>query len=253
MRYLLFDLFGVIACHQPPSGIAEIERVAGIPAAELWEAYWALRQPYDRGDQDGPAYWRAIAARLDRTFDGDRIAALIAADLRSWREVDQAMVDYVGELAESSGSTLGLLSNIPVELADDIERRHRWLDRFRVRAFSCRIGHAKPESGAYEWCLRAFGCAPSEVLFIDDREENVAAARRAGMHGHRFTSRTALRALLSDGSAVRPAGERFGGTDSVRSAPGEAGQQGGGDADHHDGREHQHAEVQAEPGRGADQ
>jgi putative hydrolase of the HAD superfamily len=106
------------------------------------------------------------------------------------------MVTLVGELA-AAGRRLGLLSNIPPELAAHYEARHdSWLSGFEVRGFSCRIGHAKPEPGAYEWCLRALGTAPADVLFVDDREDNVAAARAAGLRGLLFTGAADLRAAL---------------------------------------------------------
>ncbi len=51
-----------------------------------------------------------------------------------------------------------------------------------------RQGSAKPEPAAYEWCIRELGLPPGEVLFVDDRAENVDAARRLGLQGHVFTS-----------------------------------------------------------------
>jgi putative hydrolase of the HAD superfamily len=196
MSVLLFDLFGVIARHQSSTGLAELERLAEVPARRLWAAYWALRQPYDRGDETGPEYWRRIAAELGVRYSRRRVGELVAADVHSWREVDPEMVELVRELA-ARGERLGLLSNIPVELADDYERRYDWLGVFSVRAFSCRIRHAKPEPGAYAWCVERLGVPAEQVLFIDDREQNVAGARAAGLRGHRFTSAAELRGLLA--------------------------------------------------------
>ncbi|MFI1680801.1 hypothetical protein [Streptomyces sp. NPDC020607] len=62
------------------------------------------------------------------------------------------MVALVEELA-AAGQPVALLSNIPKELAAHYEERHSWLKHFQVCAFSCRTGHAKPEPGAYHWCL----------------------------------------------------------------------------------------------------
>lgn len=194
MPILLFDLFGVIAKHQSEAGRARIEHVAGVSGPGFWQAYWSLRPPYDRGDQYGPAYWRTVAEKLGQGFTDQRIADLVAADVDSWSEVDEEMVAFVGDLA-AAGVRLGLLSNIPAELATHYER-HSWLDAFSVRAFSCRIGYAKPESGAYDWCATAFDAPASNVLFIDDRAENVTAAEAAGMRGHLFSSLDALRSAL---------------------------------------------------------
>ncbi|KWT60972.1 HAD family hydrolase [Streptomyces albus subsp. albus] len=195
MTAVLFDMFGVLARHQSPAACDRLENTAGVSGDTFWESYWNLRQPYDRGDQNGTQYWRKVADALGTHFDEERIAELIAADVASWSQVDEEMVEYVGRLADR-GTTIGLLSNIPVELAAHYEEHQEWLKRFPVLAFSCRIGHAKPEPGAYTWCSTAFGLPPERILFVDDRDANVRAAEALGMRGHLFTSLAQLRPVL---------------------------------------------------------
>ncbi|WP_047869545.1 HAD family phosphatase [Nocardiopsis sp. RV163] len=193
---VLFDLFGVLARHQSEEGGDRLVRVAGAPAPAFWEAYWARRQPYDRADVSAAEYWRGVGQDLGARFDGERIAALVEADVASWSAVDETMVALVGELA-ASGRRIGLLSNIPEELAAHYEARHPWLDRFHVRAFSCRIRRAKPEPDAYRWCQEALDVEPGRILFVDDREENVRAAEALGMGGHVFTAADGFREVLA--------------------------------------------------------
>ena len=196
---VVFDLFGVIACAQSPAGQAEILAAAGVPAGragEFWRAYWELRPSYDRGRCSGPDYWRSVAGAVGTTFTRARIAGLIAADCGSWRAVDPRMLDLLDVLARS-GLTLGLLSNIPPELADEFRQRNAWLDRFAVLGFSCRIGHVKPEPAAFDWCIRTLGVEPARILFVDDREENVRAAQARGMQGHLFTGPAPLAQRLA--------------------------------------------------------
>ncbi|MEU4833156.1 HAD family phosphatase [Streptosporangium sp. NPDC023615] len=192
---LVFDLFGVIARHQSPESVAAIERAAGLSGPRLWRPYWDLRAPYDRGDQSGRDYWRTVARAAGTGFGDDQLDELVVRDLESWSEVDDEMVDLVGEM---SGLTrLALLSNLPSDLAAHVEVLHRsWLDVFEVRAFSCRIGYAKPEAGAYTWCLEKLGVPASDTVFVDDRAENIRAAERLGMTGHLFTTLDDLRRAL---------------------------------------------------------
>jgi putative hydrolase of the HAD superfamily len=196
MPVLLFDLFGVLACHQSDTAKAEIERIADVDPERFWRSYWAMRPAYDSGHRTALRYWESVASDLGVVFNDRRVAELTDADLRSWSEVDPEMICYIGELA-GGGARLGLLSNIPVDLADEYERRHGWLDLFSVRGFSCRIGSAKPDPAAYRWCVAEFGVPASEVLFIDDRTENVDSAVAVGLRGHVFTSLAALRATLA--------------------------------------------------------
>jgi putative hydrolase of the HAD superfamily len=198
---VVFDLFGVIACALSPAGRAEILAAGGVPASraeEFWRAYWEFRPSYDRGCVSGSDYWSSVAGALDTTFTGARIAELIAADCGSWRAVDPRMLDLLDDLTRS-GMTLGLLSNIPPELADDFLQRHGWLDRFAVLGFSCRIGCVKPEPAAFDWCIRALGVEPASILFVDDREENVSAAQARGMQAHLFTDAATLAQSIAPG------------------------------------------------------
>src|SRR5579863_7696512 len=103
-----------------------------------------------------------MADALGTTYSRARIAPLIAADCGSWRAVDPRMLDLLDTLARS-GLKLGLLSNIPPELADDFLKRYGWLNRFAVLGFSCRIGHVKPEPAAFQWCIETMGVEPAGI------------------------------------------------------------------------------------------
>ncbi|TDC38810.1 HAD family phosphatase [Micromonospora sp. 15K316] len=193
---VLFDLFGVIAREQSPAGQELLVATAAVPGLEFWEAYWALRVSYDRGEVTGDEYWRQVASTLGTTFDNQRIARLIAADVASWSAVDDEMVALVEQTA-AAGRQLALVSNIPEELAVHYEQHHRWLAHFDLVAFSCRIGHAKPEPEAYLWCCRALGLAPDRILFVDDRPENIHAAAALGMHTHLFAGSAPARQAVA--------------------------------------------------------
>ena len=201
---ILFDLFGVIACPQSSSGqekLVATARVSGpVPGTAFWEAYWALRPAYDRGEITGSDYWRQVAAALDITFDDRQIARLIAADIDSWSAVDDDMVAMIERIAES-GRRIALLSNIPAELATHYQKHHRWLARFDLVAFSCRIGRAKPEPEAFRWCCQALSLAAEHVLFVDDRTENCQAAGAIGMRTHLFVNPTRTRQAIIEAFA----------------------------------------------------
>jgi putative hydrolase of the HAD superfamily len=194
-RAIVFDLFGVIASTQKPEDIARIERIAGVDAEPFWEAYWALRKPYDAG-QSATDYWAAVAGRLGVRFGDETVRGLVEADMESWTNVDPVMVGLVGELA-AEGRTLGLLSNIVGDLVPIFEARHgAWLAHFTALAYSCEIGVAKPDREAYEIVAGRLGVEPRDCLFIDDNEANVFAAREAGMRAEVFRDPAQTRALL---------------------------------------------------------
>ncbi|MEO3796167.1 HAD family phosphatase [Nonomuraea sp. B10E15] len=189
---MVFDLYGVIARTQSPESRRRLVELAGVPEERFWEAYWACRPLYDEG-QSGVAYWDAVADRLGTRFPD--VPALIGADLASWSDVDESMVEVVHELADQ-GHRLGLLSNIIEDLVPFWESRHGdWLGRFASLTFSCRIGAAKPERRAYEICAERIGATPRDILFFDDNLVNVVAAREAGMAAELYESPRQVRAL----------------------------------------------------------
>jgi HAD superfamily hydrolase (TIGR01509 family) len=53
-------------------------------------------------------------------------------------------------------------------------------------------GRRQARPAAFQIVLRDLGAKPDEVLFIDDRAENTAAARNLGMRTITFTSASAL-------------------------------------------------------------
>ncbi|WP_020676984.1 HAD family hydrolase [Geopsychrobacter electrodiphilus] len=48
---------------------------------------------------------------------------------------------------------------------------------------SCEVGHMKPAREIYTLAEKRFGFTPTEVVFIDDRLENVIGAQNCGWHG----------------------------------------------------------------------
>jgi putative hydrolase of the HAD superfamily len=174
---VLFDMFGVIARDQSPEVMATMSTD---PA--FWDAYWAHRPAYDRGDVTAEEYWARVGH-----------PPLVEKDVASWSRVDYEMVALLHDL-HNAGRRIALLSNIPEDHAQNFEHTYAWLDLFEVRGFSCRIGAAKPERKAFEWCRDQLG--GGDILFVDDRQENVLAAELVGMRGHHFTGIDGLRSVL---------------------------------------------------------
>ena len=195
-RIVLFDLFGVIALHQRPGALAQMAaRCGDAPADAFTKAYWDLRPPYDAGRVSAGEYWAAVLRLLSCPVDADTIEELRLADIESWSRVDERMVDYAQSLRDQA--EVALLSNIPADHADAFLAAQPWLRNLDYLAFSGKIGAAKPEPAAFEHCVTAMHAAPADFLFVDDREENVRAARAVGMSGHVFTGLDGLTNVIN--------------------------------------------------------
>ncbi|HSJ45531.1 MAG TPA: HAD family phosphatase [Euzebyales bacterium] len=139
------------------------------------------------------AHWRTAhpgrTASLDRYFD-------------EWhRTVAGPIDDVVAILTELRETPVGLyaLSNFSGELFRQARPRFAFLEWFDGMVISGDEGVVKPDTRIYQVLVDRFGLTPSRTVFIDDREDNVAAARAAGLVGIHFRSadelRTALRRL----------------------------------------------------------
>jgi putative hydrolase of the HAD superfamily len=186
-----FDYGNVLSQPQDSTLAARLQSLSGLTPEEFDRQYWRFRPAYDRGGLSAASYWGSV---IDDTeiSDPERLTALVETDVASWLHLDEAMMAWVGDLT-GAGVTSAILSNMPREVLDGM-RRHRAsvLQQFAVTVMSCEVGSIKPDTPIYERLLHDLGTAASRVLFIDDREENVAAAAGLGMHGIHFTSRDRL-------------------------------------------------------------
>ena len=55
----------------------------------------------------------------------------------------------------------------------------------------------KPDPAVYEHVVRTVGAAPERMLFLDDSDANVLAARAAGMRAERVRGLDEVRTALS--------------------------------------------------------
>ncbi|MDG5806088.1 HAD family phosphatase [Streptomyces ossamyceticus] len=193
-RIVLFDLFGVIARHQRPGALEKMAARCDASLDAFTTAYWTHRPPYDAGLRTPSAYWTDVLHALSRPSDAGTIEELRLTDIDSWSRVDDRMVTYVRDLRDRA--RVALLSNIPADHADAFLAAQPWLHDLDHRAFSGQIGAAKPDPAAFQHCVVALRAAPADFLFVDDREENVLAARAVGMNGHVFSGRGDLSAAV---------------------------------------------------------
>jgi len=184
-RIVLFDLFGVIALQQRPGSLARMAVCCNAPTDAFTTAYWELRPPYDAGRQSAPEYWAGVLRLLSRPADPGTTEELRLADIDSWSRVDRRMVSFTRSLR--SRARVAVLSNIPADHADAFLAAQPWMHSLDLLALSGKINTAKPEPAAFHHCINALHAAPADFLFVDDRAENVGAARAVGMTAHVFT------------------------------------------------------------------
>lgn len=171
---------------------ADLPAHFGMSASELGAAQdptaWI---EFERGHIDEHSYTRRFFA------DGRPVELeALKARLRAGYRYMEGVPELLREL-KARGHRQLVLSNYP-RWYSLIEER-LGLSRFVEWGFvSCHSGHRKPEEAAYAHACAALQVAPGDCLFIDDRPDNVDAARAFGMQAIlREPSIEALRAALA--------------------------------------------------------
>jgi len=168
---LVLDVHGVVLSNPLPAFLDRVADLTGQDRDRV-RARW-------RGELRLPAWTGGIGDRdLWRRLTGERHPS------RDWRALLEESYEPgpVARFLEEwrARTPIWLLSN----------HRSHWLEP-RLRRFgleglfdrvlvSDRIGHAKPDPAAFAPLVRA-ARTPASVLFLDDRERNVLAARALGL------------------------------------------------------------------------
>ena len=172
-------------------GLAEL---AGWPPQEIYAAVFQsrLETGYDRGRLSSREFHRRLQARfrLDLPFPRFR-------DL--WNEIFDPLEDMQEVVARLARRyPLYLLSNTnPLHFRYLRERFASLLKHFRALILSYRVGSRKPEAAIFQALLREAGLPPARILYIEDKEDFVAAARTHGLTAWIFVSPQDFKERLS--------------------------------------------------------
>lgn len=108
----------------------------------------------------------------------------------------KGMIPLVEELA-GRGVPLFAITNFSHEFWEPFRATQPVFDHFRDIVVSGTERLVKPHREIYELALGRFGMPAQDLIFIDDRAENVLGAESVGMHGHLFRNTETLRTALS--------------------------------------------------------
>jgi len=183
---VLFD-YGNVLCL--PQSREEVEAMAALlhaSARSFEEAYWKDRLAFDQAALSPETYWSGVAGALSRDLSEDCRRLLTEIDNRSWSRPAPAMASWASAL-RAAGVRTAVLSNMPITVRSHL-LSVTWLPQFDYSCYSCDIRCAKPAPAIFQDCLNGVGVEPAAALFLDDREENIDAARQLGIHAIHFAS-----------------------------------------------------------------
>lgn len=139
------------------------------------------------------AFWLEFAAKKGVTLS-ENWEEKHSATLRKALGADPNMYKLVDQIKET-GMRVGMLSNVD-DRGRHLLRGFGLYEPFDPCVLSCEVGLEKPDPKIYELLLKTLSLPAGEVVFIDDKEENVEAAKKLGIDAITFKSEEQIREEL---------------------------------------------------------
>jgi 2-haloacid dehalogenase len=193
---VIWDLGNVLIDWQPHAAVA-----AGLGADEATR--FLAADDFDflafNHELDAGATWEEGEAELRRTHPhwAEHAAAYRANFPASLVGEIPGTVDIVRELYAAGVPMFGL-TNWPDEFWPHAPAKFDFLGLLDDVVVSGTEGFAKPDPAIFEIAVSRAGLPASDLVFVDDREPNVAAAIEFGLDGILFTGADDLRVSLRE-------------------------------------------------------
>jgi putative hydrolase of the HAD superfamily len=188
----VLDLGGVVCRFDPAARRAALEELTGMESEAIDEAIWGsgLDAAAERGEIDPSTMRVLVAGAL-----GGRIDVTAIRTAWSYAFVpDETVLALVDRLTVPA---VVFTNNGPL-LSDCLDHELlRVRGRFSQVLCSWELGATKPDLEAFRAVTARLEADPADVLFVDDSDDNVTAAREVGWRAERFTGADALGALFA--------------------------------------------------------
>ena len=187
LKAVVFDYGNVLTAGYDAAARARLLELTGLDEAGLERYYWPRRNDYDLGILGGDSFWQSFSDDAALGLSPEIVHELALTDARMWSTWNPRMTDWQKKLKEH-GIKTGILSNMGDTVLNVLCATHKWIADFDVVVWSYELKIAKPDAAIYKALLERIGTRPEETLFLDDREENIVAARALGIDGLLFTT-----------------------------------------------------------------
>lgn len=197
--------------------------LSAAPAAVVFDVgnvlfHWDLRYLFDKEIADPARRAHFLGEVLTFEFhmrhdEGEELADMVAELLSLYPDYAPEITAYASRFNETVGGPVAGVHELVEQLAarnvplfaltnfgttfwDGFYPTEPIFTHFRDIVVSGREKLAKPDPAIYALAEGRFGLPPEALFFVDDRAENIAAARARGWHGHLFTDAATLAADL---------------------------------------------------------
>ncbi len=176
IKGIAFDWGGVLIKNPVDDFVKECANTIDVSEKDFRNNYSNFRDEFERGFTSESVLWKKMEKILNR-----EIAYKNSIWFDCFKKVyypQKNIFDLVKKL-KKIGYKIALLSNTEVPAMEYFQELK--YNYFEVTVFSCAEGVVKPESQIYNILLDRLKLSANQILFIDDKEENIMGARKTGI------------------------------------------------------------------------
>ena len=186
IKWIIFDLGGIIILETSDLINNKIADILNIPDEKLKETAGKLHRQITAGAITLLEMYSIITKELSIHISAN---ILLEEHLKQFRMLatkhNAGVVDFIKTL--KNVYKVACLSNLELEIAD-ICRETKLFNYFDRAFLSTELKMQKPDLNVYLKVLDELECKPNEIIFTDDRIENVNAANKIGIHALHYSN-----------------------------------------------------------------
>ncbi len=184
VRVIAFDFSGVLFSNGLSIAIQNIKQKFPIEENNIQEALNGdLALGYRTGKESLGEYIQNINKFLNSSLTQSDIINLF---FDAYRVIPET-VDIIKKL-KTKGYKIAYISDNPKDRSEYLENKYHIMQYFDFGLFSWKEGIRKPDIELYRRFIVLAGVLPQEILYIEDKPDNIAPANALGMQSYLFTT-----------------------------------------------------------------
>lgn len=194
--FIYFDLGNVILNFDHRLACRQIESITGVSSEQVNSLIFdsGLQIKYETGEISSFEFYESSCQAMGCRPEQARFLNAFS-DIFEW---NTRLIPLMAQLA-ASGFPIGILSNTCAAHWELICDQYKLISQiFPVAILSYEVQSMKPDATIYTRAVEEAACDSARCFFVDDRDENVAGARQAGMDAVLYESLMNLLGQLAD-------------------------------------------------------
>lgn len=190
----IFDMGGVVTSNAGNKLYEDVSNFLSISQERFFEASGDMLEKLEIGEISVREYWNNFSNILGRKISGDLFRVLFHP------EKIVETYDLIQLLKDRKHRVVCGTNTIESHYDNHICRGD--YEVFDMTYTSVNLGVAKPDLCFWEKIMKIEKVSPEQCVFIDDKIENVEAAKKLGIKAFLFTSTLELKALLAEQNLI---------------------------------------------------